>query len=46
MREKNINLRIEKPEELPLLQADREGLQAIIGELLQNASLLPRSDRT
>ena len=46
MREKNINLRIEIPEELPLLQADREGLQQIIGQLLQNASLVTPVDGT
>jgi len=46
MREKNINLRIEIPEELPLLHADREGLQQIIGQLLQNASLVTPVDGT
>lgn len=39
LREKNINLSIELPDELPLLYADREGIQQIIGQLLQNASL-------
>ena len=46
MREKNINLRIEIPDDLPLLSADREGLQQIIGQLLQNASLVTPVDGT
>ncbi len=37
LREKNIDLRIEIPAKLPTIQADREGLLQIIGQLLQNA---------
>ncbi len=46
LREKNINLRIETPDELPLLNADREGLQQIVGQLLQNALLATPADGT
>jgi signal transduction histidine kinase len=38
LREKNITLRVDLPEELPELHADRDALQQIVGHLLQNAS--------
>lgn len=37
LREKNITLRIDIPENSPLIQADREALQQILIHLLQNA---------
>ncbi|MBI4929013.1 MAG: HAMP domain-containing histidine kinase, partial [Anaerolineae bacterium] len=46
MREKNINLSIEIPAELPQLYADREGLQHIISQLLQNANVVTPEDGT
>jgi signal transduction histidine kinase len=44
MREKNIDLRIEIPDELPALNADRDGLQQIVSQLLQNASMATPPD--
>ncbi len=46
MREKNIQLSIELPDELPLIYVDREGIQQVIGQLLQNASLVTPIDGT
>lgn len=39
LREKNITLRVDLPEQLPHLNADRDALQQILIHLLQNASL-------
>jgi signal transduction histidine kinase len=38
-REKNIALRVDLPEEMPTIQADRDALQQILIHLLQNAGL-------
>lgn len=46
MREKNINLSMELPDEIPLLYADRVGIQQVVGQLLQNACLATPSDGT
>ncbi len=46
LREKNIDLRIEIPAELPTIQADREGLLQILGQLLQNASNVTPEDKS
>jgi signal transduction histidine kinase len=37
LREKNIALRVDLPEELPLVNADRDAIQQIVLQLLQNA---------
>ena len=39
IREKNITLRVDMPEELPQIEADRDALQQIVVHLLQNAGL-------
>jgi len=46
LREKNIDLRIEIPAELPTIQADREGLLQILGQLLQNACNVTPEDKS
>jgi signal transduction histidine kinase len=46
MQEKNINMRVEIPEQLPSLQTDRDALQQIITHLLQNASLATPAEGT
>ena len=38
VRGKNISLRVDLPDELPEIKADRDALQQIVGHLLQNAS--------
>ncbi len=38
IRTKNISLRVDLPDELPEIKADRDALQQIVGHLLQNAS--------
>jgi signal transduction histidine kinase len=40
IREKNITLRVDMPEELPQIEADRDALQQIAVHLLQNAGLV------
>jgi signal transduction histidine kinase len=37
IREKNITLRVDMPDELPQIEADRDALQQIVVHLLQNA---------
>ncbi len=37
LREKNITLRLDLPEEIPVIHADRDALQQIVVHLLQNA---------
>ena len=44
LREKNIALRVDLPENLPPIYADRDALQQIIGQLLQNAGAVTPSD--
>jgi signal transduction histidine kinase len=44
LREKNITLRVDLPEQLPHLNADRDALQQILIHLLQNASLATPGD--
>lgn len=38
LREKNITMRVDLPEEMPPVHADRDALQQIVSQLLQNAS--------
>jgi len=40
IREKNITLRVDMPEELPKIEADRDALQQIVIHLLQNADMV------
>ncbi|MDR3572672.1 MAG: ATP-binding protein [Anaerolineaceae bacterium] len=40
IREKNITLRVDMPEDLPQIDADRDALQQIVVHLLQNAGLV------
>ncbi|HMD88403.1 MAG TPA: ATP-binding protein [Anaerolineaceae bacterium] len=40
IREKNITLRVDMPEELPKIEADRDALQQIVVHLLQNADMV------
>ncbi len=46
LREKNITLRIDIPENSPLIQADREALQQILIHLLQNAGAATPMEET
>ncbi len=46
IREKNISLRLDIPENLPKLQTDRDALQQILIHLLQNASAATPSEGT
>ncbi len=38
LREKNITMRVDLPDEMPPVHADRDALQQIVSQLLQNAS--------
>jgi signal transduction histidine kinase len=42
--EKNINLRVDVPEKLPAIRANRDALQQILANLLQNACLVTPVD--
>jgi signal transduction histidine kinase len=42
--EKNITMRVDLPEKLPEIQANREALQQILSNLLQNACLVTPTD--
>lgn len=44
LREKNITLRLDLPEEMPVIHADRDGLQQILVHLLQNAGSATPAD--
>jgi len=46
LREKNITLRVELPEEMPSLIADHDAMQQIIVQLLQNAGAATPNDGT
>lgn len=46
LREKNITLRMDIPESLPLVHADRDALQQVIIHLLQNAGAASPSEGT
>jgi signal transduction histidine kinase len=46
MRERNITLRVDLPDELPQMQADQDALQQILIHLLQNASAVTPREGT
>jgi signal transduction histidine kinase len=46
LREKNITLRVDLPDQLPQVPADREALQQVVIYLLQNASAITPSEET
>lgn len=46
LRSKNITLRVDMPDELPEIQADRDALQQIVVHLLQNASSVTPGEGT